>query len=140
MADIARVISGVEHHMGAGFCSDCPYFKECDDEEPGQVLLDDLMEILKSREPRLLTLEEIGKLPGGVEDNMPVCVEQRYPVGKWDGGSHVKWAGASFCQEEYLHDNVYYNPETYNATWRCWTGWPTMARREATAWTSARGE
>ena len=84
--------------------------------------------------PRVLTLSELAKLPDGKENCVPVCIEERVPLGTWDGGSLLKWVGADFAKEMYLTDNVYYNPRTYNRTWRAWTQWPMALRREATPW------
>lgn len=92
------------------------------------------LEIVYSVPARLLTLDEVSKLPHAMNKSIPVVVEQRYPIGTWDGGSHTKWCGSHFCVEEYLSDNVYYNKKTYNKTWRVWTDLPTEEQMEAQVW------
>lgn len=83
-------------------------------------------------EARLLTLDEVWALPDGI--GVGVVREQRYPVGRWDGGAHMTWVGSGFVKEEYLDGNVYYNPETYGLSWRIWTDVPTEEQREAEEW------
>lgn len=88
--------------------------------------------VILEDEARVLTLEEIRTLPK--DCGVPVCVEQRYPIGKYDGGSYIKWLGSGFVNEEYMTDNRWYNPKTYNIAWRCWSAKPTEAQREAIPW------
>ena len=108
------------------------YIPAFDEEEKDAITK--AIEALTAQEARVMTLEEIEALPDGDDDNAPVCVEQRYPLDRWDGGAHAKWVGARFVHEEYLSDNRYYNRETYGITWRCWTGWPILAQREKVKW------
>ena len=93
-----------------------------------------LMPTVEKPEPRVLSLEELEGLQSDEDYSVPVCVEELYPLDRWDGGSFCKWCSAAFVQEEYLDDNKYYNPYTYNATWRAWTSWPTKRQREETPW------
>ena len=92
------------------------------------------LDIVYSVPASLMTLEEVCRLPRRINESIPVVVEERYPVEKWDGGSIIKWCGSHFCTVEYLSTNMYYNKETYNKTWRIWTDIPTDAQREAAAW------
>ena len=106
--------------------SDCPYqYIGC-----VGALQDDILALLKAQLPRVLTVEELEALP----KSAPVCIEERVPVEKWDGGSVLKWVGSDFARETYLGENVYYNPKTYNATWRAWTNWPSVDMREEVKW------
>ena len=92
------------------------------------------LEIVFSEPARLLTLEEVCKLPRTMKKSVPVLVEQRYPIETWDGGSQTKWCGSHFCAEEYLSNNVFYNKDTYNKTWRVWSDLPTDEQMEAKQW------
>ena len=88
--------------------------------------------VILEGEARVLTLEEIRTLPK--DCGVPVCVEQRYPIGKYDGGSYIRWLGSGFVNDEYMTDNRWYNQKTYNIAWRCWSAKPTDAQREAAPW------
>jgi hypothetical protein len=88
--------------------------------------------VILEGEARVMTLEEIRTLPK--DCGFPVCVEQRYPIGKYNGGSYIKWLGSGFVNEEYMTDNRFYNPKTYNIDWRCWSAKPTDAQRERQPW------
>ena len=89
--------------------------------------------VILEGEARVLTLEEIRTLPKK-DCGVPVCVEQRYPIGKYDGGSYIRWLGSGFVNEEYMTDNRWYNQKTYNIAWRCWSTKPADAQREAAPW------
>lgn len=89
--------------------------------------------VILEDEARVLTLEEIRTLPKK-DCGVPVCVEMRYPIGKYNGGSYIKWLGSGFVNEEYMADNRFYNQKTYNFAWRCWSEKPTDAQRKATPW------
>ena len=88
--------------------------------------------VILEDEARVLTLEEIRTFPK--DCGVPVCVEHRYPIGKYDGGSYIRWLGSGFVNEEYMTDNRFYNQKTYNIAWRGWTSSPTDEQREATPW------
>lgn len=89
--------------------------------------------VILEDEARVLTLEEIRTLPKK-DCGVPVCVEMRYPIGKYDGGSYIRWLGSGFVNEEYMTDNRFYNRKTYNIAWRCWSAKPTDAQREREPW------
>jgi hypothetical protein len=84
-------------------------------------------------ETRVLTLEEVRALPKK-DCGVAVCMEQRYPICRWDGGSYIKWVGSTFVHKEYLTINKFYNPGTYNQTWRIWSEKPTDKQRETATW------
>ena len=91
----------------------------------------DALELLKAPETRVLTYAEVMALPHGEETETPVVMEQKVPIGKWDGGSLCQWRGARFVQER---DHYYYNRDTYGKIWRCWTALPTKAQRKGVKW------
>jgi len=112
----------------------CPYNVKDDATATCMDLLSrDALELLKAQGPRVLTLDELRALPD--EPQVPLVMEERVPIGTWDGGSVVKWCGSLFIQEEYVNDGTLYtNPKTYGKFWRVWTAWPHKAKREATPW------
>lgn len=89
--------------------------------------------VILEDEARVLTLEEIRTLPKK-DCGVPVCAELRYPIGKYDGGSYIRWLGSGFVNEEYMTDNRFYNRKTYNIAWRCWSAKPTDAQRKREPW------
>lgn len=124
-----RVIDGLKCLAKSDkvFCAlVCPGFRVCADKVA--------KDALKLLVPRLLTIEEIMALPDDEVYTAPVCVETKYPVDKWDGGTYCKWLGARFVKEEYLGSNVYYNADTYGAIWRAWTGWLSEEQRNKAGW------
>ena len=133
-----KVIKGLECCCIHGNCAangGCPYnskiYKNCFDSAIKEAIV-----LLKAQEPRVLTLEELRALPE--EPQTPLAMEERVPIGTWDGGSVVGWKGSLFIQEEYLEDGYrFYNVETYGMLWRVWTAWPDKAAREAEPWQSA---
>ena len=86
---------------------------------------------IRTQEARVLTYAEVMALPHGEENEAPVVMEQKVPVGEWDGGSLCQWRGARFVQER---DHYYYNKDTYGSIWRVWTALPTKAQREGAKW------
>ena len=133
-----KVINGLEccAAMSGDECKECPYSKECLDKDlPYGMphLAANALALLKAQEPRVMTLEEVRAL-SKKDCGVAVCVEQRYPIYRWDGGSYIKWVGSTFVHEEYLTSNKFYNPGTYNQTWRIWSEKPTDKQRETATW------
>ena len=95
--------------------------------------IEDALELLKGQEPRVLTYDELMALPHGIETDVPVVMETKTPVGKWDGGSMCQWKPAGFVQEM-VQDHRWYNREHYGEFWRVWNVRPTVAQREAVKW------
>ena len=94
----------------------------------------DALELLKAQVPRLLTRDEVMALPNGEETNAPVVMEQRVPIGTWDGGSICQWRGAAFVHETAEDYAFYYNWDTYGQYWRCWSALPTVEQRKEVKW------
>lgn len=92
-----------------------------------------ILELLKGQEPRVLTFDELMALPHGIETDVPVVMETKIPVGKWDKGSMCQWKPAMFVQEM-VQDHWWYNREQYGKIWRVWNARPTVAQREAVKW------
>lgn len=89
--------------------------------------------LLKEQEPRVLTYDELMALPHGEETNVPVVIEEKYPVETWDKGTQCKWVGARFAQEM-AQDHFWHNQDTYNKIWRVWTALPSKKQRKAVKW------
>lgn len=139
MPDRETVIAALENCEAEGKCRNCPW-DDCEDmghetvDSVPRSLLRNALELLKAQEPRVLTWDEVLKLPNGEEDEAPVVQEQKVPVGTWDNGTICQWRGARFVQEA---DSCYYNCSNYGKTWRCWTAWPTEEKRKAVKWYAA---
>ena len=134
MDEREKVIKGLEccARRNVGDCVNCPYDDwgfDCD-----VVMMTDALELLEVREQCVMTLEELEALPDGEEYNAPVCLENKFPVTTWDGGTRCRWVGARLVKEDYLDDNEFFNRGTYGKTWRAWTDWPGTAKREAVKW------
>ena len=143
--DREKVIKGLECCLAVAKCGICPYNIGndvwCGNNDQ---LLEDALALLKGDAdanygvptgPRVLTLDELRALPD--EPQVPLAMEERVPIGTWDGGSVVKWCGSLFIREEYVDDGTLYNnTKTYGKFWRVWTAWPDKAKREATPWTT----
>ena len=80
-----------------------------------------------------MTFDELLALPHGIETDVPVVMETKTPVGKWDGGSMCQWKPAGFVQEM-VQDHRWYNREHYGEYWRVWNVRPTVAQRKAVKW------
>lgn len=135
MADRGKVLKALKQHLLApdvDECEACPY-GELSGLECERQLYRDAVELLKAQEPRVLTWDELMALPHGEETNAPVVSEVKYPIGTWDKGTICKWRGAEFLQE-LVQDHHWYNRDTYNKIWRCWTAFPSKKQRKAAKW------
>ena len=96
MADLDKVIKGLEHCMGDQPCEECPYEKGCDKE-----LMGDALELLKAQEPKNLNLAQD---VSGIYAVCPRCGEKihtllaekmklEFPMPKFCKycGQEVKW-------------------------------------------------
>ena len=85
---------------------------------------------------RLYTLKELSALPSGEETDVPVVLEERYPIHTWDKSTMAKWVGARFIKEDHMSKHRFglWGVENYNRTWRVWTGLPTKIQREGERW------
>lgn len=89
----------------------------------------DALELLKEREPRVLTLDEVRERKPfhlWVEDLETGA--QVFPIA-YVGGLYVDSA------EDWSVDPDHRNtPEYYGKSWRCWTARPTYEQRRAVKW------
>lgn len=90
--------------------------------------IDEILELLKEQQPRLLTLEEVkqtevvwcewGSVDGYVECMMFDKVD----------------ADGDYRLTEKIGCTVYYDPSEYNESWRCWSARPTDEQMKETEW------
>lgn len=118
MADLKKVIEGLEY-------LNIVYAFRGDD----AVCLGDALELLKSREPRVMTLEETKafgwdycyleelRLPG--KEYRAVCGDYALTCITWPCTTSMR---------------IQHGDGNYNKTWRCWTEKPTEEQRKAVEW------
>ena len=129
-------------------CFICPYLKTNEDE--GMVgctaeLARDALALLKEREPRVMTLEEVMATPKGIAiwqeikddpdykfEISPVAEPSEITIDCNDDWFNLEpkepIIGIRFASEGYMPK------ETYGATWRCWTSRPTDEQRKVVKW------
>lgn len=87
---------------------------------------------------KILTPDEVLKLPKRKLKTIPVVLEQRVPFGEWNGGSILKWCGSDFAYEFYT-DTVKYDRRRgewyeYGKTARIWDTMPTKEELQGADW------
>lgn len=139
MTDLEKVIKGLEQHMKKRCLSGkeqlqpviCPYFQESD------CIIElccDALELLKQREPRVLTLEEIWEYgddkPLFIEYVLPTETVMKPAIFQPDNSEKDVY----MCVVSAWRASGFYSLERYGKDWRCWTARPTDEQREATPW------
>lgn len=132
MTDREKVIKGLECCMSEKICnSPCPYKGQCDN--GGYYFskaIEDAIDLLKSQEPRVMTLEEVK------DGKWDYCYLEYDAVrGKeeqiFTGGKHritcVTWPSITSMR-------ISPGDNEYGKRWRCWTSRPTEEQREAVKW------
>ena len=109
-------------------CEDCPYRGFDDTCAKLDELHDDALEMLKEREPRVLTLKE------ALSQSWDYCyieaeVRPRSKMIETLCGTHRLYCTTSIVLERQTRGD-----KEYGKTWRCWTARPTEEQREATPW------
>ena len=127
MDKLEKVIKGLEHCTSYGStCDKCDYWEHNrneDDPHCGDVLMRDALELLKEKQPRLLTLEEV---------KYAEVVWNEY--GSVDG--YVEYMSLDRITDDgYRFNNgMYFEPSEYNESWRCWSARPTDEQMQETGW------
>lgn len=112
-------------------CEGCPY--NDGEEDCIARMAADALEMLKAKEPRVMTLEEAIKAvskKGGLvwveQKSHPLCDEHVFPLSSMDDCSSRKFKdyGKKFIPKK----------NSFRFMWRCWTSWPTEEQREAVKW------
>lgn len=141
MSDFEKVIKGLEQHINTGCMSEreqlqpviCPYFQNS---HCIIALCRDALELLKSRQPRLLTVEEINALPEGAvcweefRDEDGVINNDLTPAMKWGLLSLVNGEADVTCLNAYGTQG--YGSGQARSRW--WSAKPTDEQRKAVAW------
>ena len=134
MNECENVIKGLECCMALNGpeCGLCPYeskYIRCK-----ALLRDDIIDLLKSRKPRLMTLEEVIKSEGAFwlefceEDNDDYI---RYGYAFFS--SSTPYAIEIIAQDSFRPLYAFITNE-YGVRWRCWTTRPTNEQSKSTPW------
>ena len=138
MVDKDEVIRGLKCCYITTSCDGCPYaerlskvaLKTPDNYCP---ILDDVLELLKEREPRVLTWEELEDWQDAVwfeDKNEDECyIALTANMGTHDA-TFVNAEPGIFRSFEFLRG-------FYNKEWRCWSARPTINQRRAVKWYAA---
>ena len=143
MVDREKVIKGLAACMpqteedAAIGCDGCPYNGNpcrCDYQDNDHVnlpvrMIEDIRDLLKAQEPRVMTLDEVKMLDSDyyyLESMRSPGKELREIVGAY-GLTCVTWPSITWARQT-LGDSG------YGKTWRCWTSRPTDEQREAVKW------
>ena len=143
--DMAKVIKGLEHcDFGDFDCyeEECPYYQThaCTDE-----LKYDILDLLKEREPRILSLGEALEGKNGLEIDPCVFVEikgrEDIFIGTVNDVSHYNYPNSVFdvgecfrIDRSYSAASKNYLNTDYMKTVRCWTHKPSKEQRKAVKW------
>lgn len=120
MPDREKVMKGLEHHT-AFECSECPYSGDC------HQLPRDALELLKEREARVLSLDEVFSS----DECWFECI------------NGVCGYADVYYQDNHNHTAIIYRTQiragerstnNYTKTWRCWTSRPTDEQRKEVKW------
>ena len=124
MTKIEKVIKGFTGCLKGECPKDCPYIKE----DCPQAVARDALELLKEREARVLTLEEV---TGGDE----CWFEFRpAPVGRYADcymNNNPEYTSAYFTGKS---TSSLFSNKDYGKDWRCWSARPTDEQRKAVKW------
>ena len=130
MTDIRQTMWNIERclcHVPDS-CSDCSH--HCDREsfpDCMEKLLDDAYQLLKARQPRVMTLEEVKALQRDsvVWYEHTGCNTPRPRVIGYVADEYVAFTDGGKWR---------FDADRYGASWRCWTSRPTDEQREAEPW------
>ena len=131
MAELEKVIYSIERcicHVPDA-CRDCAYDAGHPYNECLEMMLKDVLALLKAQEPRVMTPAEVHEMSWDYcyleEEVIKDKVLQLY------SGKHrikcITWPSIASC-------TLSFGDEAYGKRWRCWTSRPTDEQREATPW------
>lgn len=129
MADLEKTIKSLEHcYKGKCVYEDgerCPYerISACT-----KAVLSNAIELLKEKQPRLLTLEEVKQAE--VVWNEWTSVDGFVECMMFDRVD----ADGDYRFTEKLGSQIYFEPSEYNESWRCWSARPTDEQMKETEW------
>lgn len=130
MTKLEITIRGLECHRMRTVCVNekgevCPYFSY---EDCHQRLTDDALELLKEREPRVLTLEEV------LSQAWDYCYIEAQVRPHSEMLEKLCGTHRLYCTTSIVLERQTRGDKEYGKTWRCWTARPTDEQREATPW------
>ena len=138
MTDREKVIKGLECCLtdNPSVCEGCPYLETGCLENVKSFkhdILRDALELLKAREPRVMTLEEVKQ-----HNNQDGCVWFEQPTYNADAAFVLKEDFMTQVISPYILgepiNHGYWTNGNYGKTWRCWTSRPTDEQREEIPW------
>ena len=109
-------------------CFKCPYDADCFHDSFDRVAIADMVILLKERQPRLLTLEEVKQAE--VVWNEWTSVDGFVECMMFDRVD----ADGDYRFTEKLGSQIYFEPSEYNESWRCWSARPTAEQMQETGW------
>lgn len=133
MDKLEKVIKGFEKCIDKNEnCCFCPYEDECwargNKNYPTRPLMEDAIELLKEKQPRLLTLEEVKQAE--VVWNEWTSVDGFVECMMFDRVD----ADGDYRFTEKLGSQIYFEQSEYNESWRCWSARPTDEQMKETEW------
>lgn len=149
MDKLEKVIKGIEFCTSTTGCTGCPYEDHCNDIEQrilGEAIMRDALELLKEKQPRVLTFEEVinhYSVPEEIKDDFDKRIDYQmdieplywdFPIGNADSFI-VHWRGF-----ESIGSYIERWKPDYGLSWRCWTARPTEEQRNAVPWKDGDGE
>ena len=109
-------------------CFECPYDADCFHDSFDRVAIADMVILLKERQPRLLTLEEVKQAE--VVWNEWTSVDGFVECMMFD----MVDADGDYRFTEKIGSQIYFEPSEYNESWRCWSARPTAEQMQETGW------
>lgn len=135
MADIKKVIIGLEHCADRRFCNDfCPYSDIIRDQNRGMdecvsALAKDALELLKEQEARVMTLDEVKAF------DWDYCyLEEERLTGKEYRAVCGDYALICITWPCIASMRIQHGDDSYGRKWRCWSAKPTDEQRQAVKW------
>ena len=134
------VVKGLECCVAYNYkCNECPYQDDGGAEDGcySDELKADALALLKTQEPRVMTLEEIGSAL-----KMPLWKETKRAhkdlytgwVLAYDIQKGLGITGTRLGMSEPSGRVVWYSLDDYGKTWRCWTSRPSDEQLKAVKW------
>ena len=144
MIDREKVIKGLEHCLADEWqtCTGCPYNSGYTYDDPhsgcqgSEEPMRDALALLKAREPRVLTLEDVLKLRFNDVVYFEMAISSvAIPAIVIDVIEHMPDGEIGLLQLRHIQqptNNA--DLEYYGKTWRCWTSRPMKEEMEGTPW------
>lgn len=136
MSELNRVVKGLEccHDLcGVDLCRYCPYGGDISKYHCQSKLMTDALELLKEKEPKVLTLEQAKAYAANEKDyygqKPPIYVEYYRPRDYW-----VRWLTMELLRGWLSDDRITDYNKANPMGYRFWTYYPTDKQRKAVEW------